>query len=195
VASNEDNYRILRSLAIEAYARVEEALCGLFSDLLGTTFDLGGIVFYGISSGYARNRMIQTLLTKRDGDRWDRYWFGQDGMMKLVRRLDQERSWIVHWHPVDIRAKDRSETTLRKPNFWATGSQEEITEEDLQAFIDLANFVSRSINMFFITRKGELVGDQQLKEWFHLFQEPCVYPPPNDHPLSPNAQSQGVGRV
>ena len=73
--------------------------------------------------------MIADLLKRRDGERWDGYWFGKDGLMKLVRRLDEERNRIVHWHPVDAPEGDDLKTALRKPNFWATGSEKAITEE------------------------------------------------------------------
>jgi len=75
-ADNALPFLVERANAIERYAQVEQALSLLFSDLLGTTFDLGGIVFFRVTNASARNAIIESLLEKRHGTTYEAYWHG-----------------------------------------------------------------------------------------------------------------------
>ena len=152
-------FLIERAQAIDQYAGVEQSLSMLFSDLLGTSFELGGIVFFRISNATSRNAILEQLLSKKYGEAYEVYWNGirgtphKRGLFTLLRQLHERRNEIVHWHTVNnIHTDGTTHTvtlTLTRPNFWTSDTQRSyITAEDMREFSAKASFVSRSINTF-----------------------------------------------
>jgi hypothetical protein len=195
--SSEDNkFHALRAQAIEQYANVEQSLASLFSALLGTTPDKGGVVFFRITNASSRNKMITALLKKSQGDRYDAFWHGTkagDGLLLLIRHLDQARNEIVHWHMVHkiYPREDGGITRMRAlspPNFWnMTAGTRSIDVGQLIAFIEKADFVHRALNIFhaLITESNLSVWAAEIP-WQQIFEQPIAYPPPDTHPLSRN---------
>jgi len=189
-------FLVARAIAIERYAQVEQSLSMLFSRLLGTQPDVGGIVFFRLTNTTSRNQIIEQLLTKRDGDKYEHYWNGvpntpnKKGLFTLLRQIDTSRNEIVHWHVAQnvtwVNDVGVATLSLVKPNFWTlTSDSPSITEDDLNAFASKADFVARSINMFSLVASGaypEQAGE--LSTWHGIFQQPCIYPPPEGHPLT-----------
>ncbi len=75
--SNAIELHVWRARAIQAYASVEQALSMLFSYLLGTSPDYGGIVFFRLTNTHSRNSILDQLLTKRHGGQFKVYWHGE----------------------------------------------------------------------------------------------------------------------
>jgi hypothetical protein len=186
---------IARSRALDAYSQVEQSLSRLLSSLLGTTFELGSIVFFRITNANMRNRIFEDLLRKRFEDTYRAYWSGipnthnKRGLFTWIRQLDDERNKIVHWAIVNNISTDglgaKSILSLKKPNFWADNSAEEIRISELVEFVRKADFVHRSLNMFGMFISGQYA--EALREpWQEIFQQPCLYPPPDTHPLYPS---------
>jgi hypothetical protein len=193
VRANE--FKILRAQAIENYAAIEQALASLFTNLLGTSRDKGGVVFFRITNASSRNKIISALLKKAQGDKYNAVWHGENGvpgLIVLIRQLDQARNELVHWHMVHkVYAKDDGAVTrepvLRPPNFWDRNPDTpEIDEPILSAFVAKADFVSRALNMLnaLIEDTGFLTNVEI--PWPQIFCQPIVYPPPDTHPLSRN---------
>jgi hypothetical protein len=192
-------FLLARAQAIDAYAQVERWLNFLFSNLLGTPHDIGGIVFFRITNSSSRLAIIDSLFEKRHGNRFEGYWSGlpntpnRRGLVTLVRQLDTRRNEIVHWHTVNYIETDgqlrNSNLFLQKPNFWGFFSDSQsITVEEMEAFISKADFTSRSIMMLVLYISGQLDQVPETKQqWHNVFLQPCLYPPSGDHPLSPNA--------
>jgi hypothetical protein len=67
-------FLVERAKSIDRYAEVEQSLCRLFSNLMGTTADLGGIVFFRIGNARSRNLIIEQLLEKRYARTYEAYW-------------------------------------------------------------------------------------------------------------------------
>jgi hypothetical protein len=189
-------FKILRAQAIENYANVEQSLASLFSALLGTTPDKGGVVFFRITNASSRNKIISALLKKSQGDKYNPVWHGEkgvDGLLLLIRNLDQSRNEIVHWHMVQkIYAKEDGSITripaLRPPNFWDRNpATPEIDEPILLDFIAKADFVYRALNILhvLITEVNLAVWNAEIP-WQQIFSQPIAYPPPDTHPLSQN---------
>ena len=172
------DFLVLRSLAIEQYANIEQALCRLFSDLMQAPLDRIAIVFFRINNTRSRNSFLQQLLKKEHGDKYDLYWHGKQpghnnvlGMMGLINYLDDTRNKIVHWNlisSIDFSTTPPStKETLAAPNYFNLGpNSERIDKNIISDFIQKANFVSRSINMFSITFKTSLaVPDSECESW------------------------------
>jgi hypothetical protein len=49
------NMMIARIGAIEGYAKVEQALCGLFASLMGAPIEKAAIVFFRLTNTHSRN--------------------------------------------------------------------------------------------------------------------------------------------
>jgi hypothetical protein len=99
------NFLVLRSLAIEQYATLEQALCRLFADLMRAPLDRMAIVFFRINNARSRNYFLQQLLEKEHGDKYNLYWNGKrpgynnvPGLIGSIRYLDGTRNKIVHWN-------------------------------------------------------------------------------------------------
>jgi hypothetical protein len=201
----DDELRIARALAIEAYAGVESALVVLLGRLLGTTNDLAAIVFFRITNSRATSKIIEQLLEKAHGTKYDTYWHGQPGaggqrkipgLFALIRQLNEKRNDIVHWH---IRSSSSSTgdqwDDLTPAYYWTRGHQEPITTPDLNAFIEKAKFVQSSIFHFcqFTTKASDVflrAYGGKLETWTRIFEDqPAVYPPSEDHPLAPRKRS------
>lgn len=190
--------RLERSRAIESYASVEQSLNDLFADLIGTTQKLAGVVFFRISNANSAHKIIETLLKKKFGNKFDLYWNGDakgnKGVFGHLRSLSQERNEIVHWNVVNfldgesrtMPGPEAGEWVLEPPNFWDMDYEKpQKTTEDLQEFTARADFIQHSIFIFL-----NLHGDRRLSafrgeiatSWRRIFEQPCFYPPPEDHP-------------
>ena len=194
-ADNALAFLVERATAIEHYAQVEQSLSHLFSDLLGTTFQLGGIVFFRMTNTNARNAVIGALLEQRHGSTYEAFWNGtpntphRKGLFTLLRTIDSRRNEIVHWHTVNNvhveNDKAVSILKLARPNSWSfPGEMQQITVTDMQAFSAMADFVTRVLNMFALVVSGRHPGIHGLQTWQDIFQRPCTYPPAEGHPLA-----------
>jgi hypothetical protein len=197
--TEDDELRVARALAIEAYAGVESSLVVLLGRLLGTTNDVAAIVFFRITNTSARNGILEQLLEKAHGDRYDTYWHGQagegarrriPGLFALILQLDTRRNEIVHWHPTaSVSSTGERWEDLRPAYHWARLTHlKPITTSDLDEFTQKAKFVQASIFAFcmFTTKpdvwaKASGVGPET---WTHTFEQPVSYPPSSDHPLA-----------
>ena len=94
-AVNQDVFLVSRAVAIQAYAQLELSLSMLFSLWLGTPPDIGGLVFFRITSKHSINRILRDLKTKRLQDEYNLFW---NSLLSFVQTLDHRRNEIVHWH-------------------------------------------------------------------------------------------------
>jgi hypothetical protein len=196
-----DKMHTSRALAIEAYAKMEFALCRLLALLLGTSEKKSSIIFYTITSSRARNTIIKAMLSETFGDKYDVYWFGHPGtpgkpktggLMTLIRQLDSARNDIVHWQTI-VNHADSSQPRyeLRPGHFWHRGLFENsITSEELIEFSKKADFVVCSILMFENYQSRRDLTPEALKTWPQIFGHPALYPPSNGHPLSANYKAR-----
>ena len=153
--------QMMRGVAIERYAHIEQSLFQLFASWLGTSNDKAGIVFFRIASAHARNKILEALLRKAHRSEFDVYWFGErhkkNGLFALIRQLDAIRNEIVHWHvasEIYVKGPPEQEAvtvveTLNPPNFWnKTENTPSMTIEQLRDFAEKADFVHRSLICF-----------------------------------------------
>lgn len=194
-ADNAVQFLLLRAQAINSYAGLESSLCRLLSTLLGTDLESTSIIFYQLVNTRSRSRILEQLIKKRFKDEHTAYFHGvpytphKRGLMTLVSELDTTRNEIIHWHTVNqISGDDASHAStlvLKPPAFFFSRQESVRTTADLVDFIGKSDFVQRSINMFCMWHDGPLDGinDDWRKPWHDIFQQPCVYPPPDNHPL------------
>jgi hypothetical protein len=187
---------IRRAYAIDAYARVEQSLCGLFGHVMGTTRELAVIVFYRITNTHSRNRIIEELIEKRYGDAYNAYLNGipntphRSGLLSIIRQLDQKRNEIVHWHMgLTFRVPQRVGPSLMKPDthpFTLDPNHPIITSDEMIDFSRKAYFVSRSVNGLLWFLQNKTADDPACATWQEIFAQPASYPPPDNHLLSRN---------
>jgi hypothetical protein len=189
--------QIARAVAIEEYASVESAMSRVFAALLGTTDRKGSIVFFAIVNTRSRNSILEALLEDKHGKKYDAYWYGEPGspgkprtggLITLIRQLDDLRNHIVHWHPVRQISQSGTSEALYPPHFWHRAPlADPITHEFLIEFAQKANFVYRSLSMFyFFTTAYDRLSAESQKTWLEIFARPAIYPPSSTHPISPN---------
>lgn len=198
-----DALRIQRGRAIEAYARVEQQLADLFSDLLGIHPRLGGVVFFKITNANARDKILETLLKKHFGETYPKYrvyWHGDDkggkGLFHHLRSITQDRNSIVHWAEANFIAGVPNEKTpnietgewaLMPPNWWDWGDGIEkpnLNVNDLHDFVAKTHFVQQAIFMFhaYTFDRSPPANKPTVASWQEIFSHPCSYPPPESHP-------------
>ena len=194
-----EQLRIARAFAIENYASVEHVLCQIFSHLLGTPIKTGALVFFKIASARARNTIISDLLRKEHERTYDLFWHGKKdgqndsgGLFKLIRQLDHKRNEIIHWTFMsNINANSSGNVThsthLSPPSsIYQWPFDTKIGREELEEFSDRAVFVAIVASMFNAAVLSSLAMPKELREsWKQICQQSVIYPPPNNHPLSP----------
>jgi hypothetical protein len=200
--TTDDALRIARSIAIEQYARLEDALCIILANLLGIRHDDAAVIFYATTNADARNRIIKTFIGRRHGDTYSKYFQGSNGenkteklpgMWNFISKLDTKRNFIVHWVPAgnvsfNIGTGESRAWDDYRPAYWQTRLTEldPIEKPDLNEFIDNAEFVTKSLEVFgrLIAPKVTLDAATQ-QAWLPVFQSPPIYPPPEGHPVQP----------
>jgi hypothetical protein len=190
-----DEFRIARALSIEAYARIESSFTVLLATLLDTKHDIASIIFFEIVNTRARNKIIQSLITRVHGERFNTYWNGQKGqpdkpnkpgLFSLIQQIDEERNQIVHWHPTGNSSSTGEKwEDLRPAYYWARKPNVgPINTSALNRFIQKANFVYRSVDAFWrFIKKPMFFSEVERDAWSHIFEQPVLYPPPSEHPL------------
>jgi hypothetical protein len=192
-AVNQDAILLRRAVAIEGYAVIERALSMLFAHWLGTTIDVAGLVFFRINAG-TRNRILDDLKKTKLQNQHNLFW---NSLLGLVKTIDQQRNEIVHWHVVNnidlsLPHEQASRWTLKPPTGWTNPLSGSLDENDLSAFAQKCEFISRLITMFVMS------FDRTLElTWQDIFAQPVSYPRPDTHPLSPKyvktpSQSSGA---
>ena len=182
---------LTRSNAINDYARVELSLAMLLAQVLGVDMEAAGIIFFRIINTRSRNIILRQLLKKRFGDKYKTFW---KSMEKLLRKIDQKRNEVVHWHVAHKLEMGKgpdaaSEFELNPPNFWARDRSDAAhTPESLLSFSKECDFTCRLLNMFVMYISGNL-GNADSGPWPEIFQQQVVYPPPRNHPLYQEPQS------
>jgi hypothetical protein len=177
---------IARAQAIQAYANLEQSLCQLFAFLLGVDMAAAGLIFFRIVNTRARNKIIEGLLEMKYEAKYDKFW---NSVFKLLRKTDERRNEIVHWHGMfDAYVQEGREgyilrSSLAPPNFWGGVSTRRIEPNDMHEFCDQCDFLIRCAGAFEVTMKDGRFSD--VPSLIDIFQQPAPYPPPDSHPLSP----------
>src|SRR5436190_2960490 len=83
-----------RGKAVQGYADLERALCMLLVTLSGMSWETAVTIFYKITNTQARNGILEKLLHKKCGTKFNPFW---NPFAKDLRILDLERNKIVHW--------------------------------------------------------------------------------------------------
>jgi hypothetical protein len=191
--------QLARANAINAYASVEQSLCHIFGHLLGTELNLAAIVFYSITNTHSRNRIIEELLKKRHGTTYEAYWNGvprtanKRGTFTIIRELDQSRNELVHWH-IGFTHGEIPGIGLTKPTSLAQPNAPSISLQDLIQFVEKADFVHRSLNIFFalVSTPRTAPEADALQALREIFQQPASYPPSDMNPLSRNYKAPEI---
>jgi hypothetical protein len=190
-AVNQNELLFSRAVAIQTYAGLEQSLSMIFSQWLGTTLDLGGLVFFRITNTHSRNRILKDLKKKQFEGQHNLFW---NSLSKFIVDLDQRRNEIVHWHVmnnIDVSKphKEASRISLTPPSGWTSGDSNKVSidENDLGDFIKRCDFASRSVNMFYFLKTEHAAT--LPKALLDMFQHPISYPPPDAHPLSPKTKA------
>ena len=105
-------FKIARAEAIDAYSSLEISISRLFADLLGTKPDLAGVVLFRIGNARAHNKIIELLVKRKYGPKFNLYW---NSVFKLMGQLDHRRNEVVHW------------STSVLPNFGRSGKLTSVT--------------------------------------------------------------------
>ncbi|MEA2871849.1 MAG: hypothetical protein QOH67_1825 [Hyphomicrobiales bacterium] len=194
--TDDDEFRIARSIALEAYSDLESSLAYLLGRLLGTTNDRAMIIFSRLTNASARNEILEHLLESVHGAKYDTYWHGQPGsggqpkilgLFALIRQCDSRRNEVVHWHVASTSTSDgehwKDLRSARSPDL------KPLTTPDLHQFTVKAKFAHLSVFHFtqFTTKTPEVFVRSYgaLETWTRIFAQPVPYPPSSDHPLAP----------
>ena len=178
-------FMVARGTAIESYSRIEQALVELFAHLIGTSPDYAGIPFFRINNARARNAIIEKLLKKRHGATFNLFWNSLLNGKHGLNVLDGERNEIVHWGMLAIFGKSNKlkGVKLIPQNYWDRNSNTpKKTTVEMWQFISKCKFFSRALDML---RYVAAAQKPEHPAWRDICQLPIVYPPPDNHLLSP----------
>lgn len=173
----EQAFCLARGSAITQYAYYEEALACLFAILMGVSNDVAGIPFFKINNARSRLAMIERLLKKRYGSKYNLFW---NSLSKHIQVLDLQRNKVVHWTWTTV-CSDPPYASLIPPNHWdADENTPSLLLADLDEFELKCVFFTSLIACF-----GYTLSDEPFVQptWPEIFQQPVSYPPRSDHPL------------
>jgi hypothetical protein len=187
---DQDPFWAIRAKAIQAYASLEQSLCGLLASLGDMEQEVAGIIFFKISSADSRNKIIEKLFKRRHKGEYNLFI---NSLFAQLRPIDLRRNEIVHWNTAQkISGASQSDWSLSliPPNFWTRDANSpSIFTKDLIEFANKCSFYSRLINMLSLVldpRHRESVASIR-DEWLVVLGEPITYPPRATHPLSPKS--------
>lgn len=176
----------IRGRAIQAYASLEQALFALFVQLTNMQPDIAGVIFFKITSSQARNAIIDKLQRKIHGGKYALFW---NSYILQLRQIDTKRNELVHWNAVnnvhiDSELNYVHSVYLAPPNSWGLNKDSPvITAEDMIEFIEKCRIYSRLCSEF-VNLIYDKIPPDILLAWRDTFQQPVVYPLPDNHPLS-----------
>jgi hypothetical protein len=174
-----------RGKAIQSYALLEQSLCSLMEHLGDIPESVAPIIFYKITSTGVRKAIIEKLLHRKHGSKFNLFW---NQYLESLRPIDIKRNQIVHWLSVS-NVKVDSESTLHSgvmlvpPNFHAASEDgPHLTTKDLKAFSKKCSDFADLATIFWKinTRPYEFTSTES---WMKIFQQPLIYPLPEDHLL------------
>jgi hypothetical protein len=183
---NTDNpeiaFLLARSSAIGMYASVEQALAALFAQLLRSKPDYAAVPFFRINNARARNAILERLLKKRYGSKYNLFW---NSVVKELNILDGERNQVVHWAILTVYNHDRTKIVrlkLTPPNYWDRGpNTPKMSMEDIYQFGLKCVFIGRAL----IALAKVSSRKRTPKAWRDICRQPLSYPLPPGHPLNP----------
>jgi len=189
-----------RGKAIQGYAQLEYSLCRLlefWGDMSNVT---ASTVFYKIVSTAARISILEKLLHRKHGSTFNLFW---NSLIKELRQIDLKRNEIVHWlAAANAILNDKKVllvgVTLIPPASVGDnqGQPLRITSNDLKVFEKKCDEFARLLAMFAAVSKPlEGFTPELGSAWRGIFQQPLVYPLPEDHllfrtPPVPDTQPQ-----
>ena len=188
--AEEDAIWATRGKAIQAYAGLEHSLCTLFGHLGTISPIVAGTIFFKITSQDVRNKILEKLFRMKYGTTYNLFF---NSFLKQLRPIDKKRNAIVHWDALNTVGTDgagevTSLVTLKPPGYWGISpDMPTITTRDLIEFSNQCEFYMRLCNIFYVIESGLTKNAPQFdaKPWLGIFQQPIIYPPPEDHPLFP----------
>src|SRR5258706_2236980 len=138
--TSEDQLWATRGKAVQAYARLEQALCRMFAGVSGTSQEIAAIIFFRIASASARNQILEKLIRLQHKDTYNLFW---NSIFKAMPQIDGRRNEIIHWMVMSKMELPHDESPtgvlvmLRPPTYWSTldDSAPQITNGDLLEFI------------------------------------------------------------
>lgn len=185
--------KIARADAIHEYVSVEQALSGLLAALLEISNDQAGIIFFNVIASRSRDKIMEGLLSARFGEKYNSYWDGTPGssgvkgvpgLFALLQQLTTTRNFIVHWAVAINVGEGPITESLIPPNVWGFITDKRfLSVQDLEEFSKKANFVSKSLHIFKLFSTGQWPDGAWPGPWHEIFQQPCTYPPSDNHPL------------
>lgn len=179
-----DPFWSLRGKAIQHFANVEQALCGVFSAVSELKPDVAAVIFFRITNPRVVGSMLKELLERKYKDTYSVFW---NSLAKLTQEAVETRNKIVHWNVANcIGPEGLQAVTLTPPNFYNLGDMKMLDSSQMEEFTRRCDFIARLYNMFhlFLSRQDIFENDAVRKQlWYETFQQPVVYPPPATHPL------------
>ena len=199
-AVSDDRFWATRGKAVQAYARLEQALCRVFALVSDTSAQVAAIIFFKIQSAQARDDVLDKLIRLRFGRKFNLFW---NSIFKAIKPITNTRNEIVHWGALP-RAKISAdgllppEIVLRPPTFWSSfdDSAPQISNDGLLQFIKQCDFYSKHINIFADLNGSHIriyaISSGEEQPWLDIFRKPLVYPPLADTPPEPTALIRGI---
>jgi hypothetical protein len=178
----------LRGRAMAAYASVEQMLCQTFSHLSGMEINSASLVFYALVNSKL-GKVLDVFMNRKYSDKYSVFW---DSLTKEIRGLVPTRNLLAHNTEATFSTKDgRMGYVLIPADSWnfQPGIHPEIDAVGLTEFIDRCVFLWKLCGEFIFFLRANEGSDWPLEKqstWRDIFQQQVIYPPPHNHPLSPN---------
>lgn len=186
------DFKLARAEAIQAYAYLEQSMCGLFAHFAGVTDQIAGVIFFKMNNARSRVAVSERLKRLKYGNTRSLYF---NSIKAALGPIDGERNHLVHWHE---RFETRSNfatgahamsSFLDPPAYWDhSDDTPRMGIEEVQDFTSKCYALGGSI--FSLTYDWE--GPPFAQPWPDIFEQPVTFPLPEGHPLVPNQQAPTI---
>jgi hypothetical protein len=178
-----------RGKAIQGYAQLENSLCSLFASIGNIQLPAASTIFYKIVNTGSRTSILEKLMRQKHGTQFNPFW---NVFFRELKMIDSRRSEIAHWMAVanvalDLEHKLLVGVMLIPPTGSMTYNENSpnLKLNDLADFQTKCEAFSRLVNMFTLaTNPAQQLDDDKRATWLDIFQQPLIYPLPEDHPLN-----------
>lgn len=178
-----------RGKAIQAYAELENSLNRLFSALSDTTWETAATIFYKIINTDARRSIIEKLLHQKCGAKFNPFW---NQLTRELRDIDGRRNEIAHWLAAVVHMINSQQHLLLGVILIPAASvanhriEPRLTTSDLIRFRKKCEDLERLAGGLAARIKPPHpdMPTPSDEPSLDIYQQPLVYPLPEDHPLN-----------
>jgi len=179
-----DAFDLERGRAVDAFAKVESALCWVMADAGRVDHKMASVIFYSNISMSPRIEIVTAVLEAAYGDQFKKFW---DSACKIVESWNRQRNKVVHWHDYPVyegsSLKHTAEILIHPVINNQNENLSQLSIDDLRQFTKKAIYVSEVLVAFRLCFDTRLSEGMLRRSTEKFLSTEIKFPPPERDPL------------